>query len=1326
MSGCGVVGLHGNKSKRVRRITTIRHPSLGDWTVGMGPAMPKNPMNFEPPEMPSWMPPPAIDVNVSGSLGSPIWAERSNTANDGIVDFTITDATSEVRGRVVDAAGNGVTGVEVFGFKSEGFGMPSFTETKPDGSFVLKVESLTGSQEAVYGIGAWKHGMPPVPEQNVVVKADTDSGATDGNNTADIYVAGKRVTVANPFLIKLNQSNLTISGRVRRVTDGGDPSYPLAFIPVQAYNTTTGHFVHGQSDSTGNYILYIQPGTWTIEAFSHELGRLVYPLNNSTVTVVDPCPTQTCANIDLRPEVVSGSMGTITGFVQLEGNFVEGAEIWAEGTAITFGAFGDHTRTEADGTYRLRVQPGTYDVHAWVPGYGELAPITGVGVTSGATVAGQDFTVTSGNLTEITFSFNLNGLATTTKAFVGVFNPAVNIESGGHLEISDITVGSGSAVGKLKIERANGYETRAFVDGFGEIVADSPHNTSFNLDTATITITFTIPAASTRVTISGTVTAGGSNVKDAFVWADNFGAGFHTSTKTASDGTYSMIVPQGTYDLGVDKPGYSSPAPTRAVDLTSVTTHTADFALTDMTATGLQISGQAKDSSNNAIAEAWIFAEKVTSASDFTPTGGHTEAIADPSGNYTLPVIDGFWLVHAIAEGFQETRLGSATQVSGSSVSGVSLILNAIANFTPKKPRIVEIVPAIGGVIDDTANTGVKLIIPPNALGTETTKFKVVIKETTQIRKTNAREPIASLAPDIKVYSSTGQEIKNFNTPVTIEVTYNESDIPAGMTENDLTLAFYNKEAGQYEDIPTIRDTANNILVGSISHFSLIPPTTSGGSKPPTTPGTPTITAYQFGPGLTVSWSASSKINSNDPNIAGYEVYRSTSQTSGFSNISGDSFSTGSFNSGVLVTGTAYNDTTASDGVTYYYKAAAFNVSGDNSASSAASAGASWTAGGGGGGGGTPSGGGAIVLAPPPPAPTPEPEVVKEEEVAAPESETDKLIASIRSQIASLQQRIAQFAETTPALAQPPTRFTKNLSYGLRNNSDVTALQEFLTDEGVYTGPVTGNFFGLTRAAVIRFQEKYTGEVLAPFGLTKGNGFVGAKTRAKLNELIGKVPGVPAAPTPAPPAVEKAAPVAAFKRNLSFGETSDDVTALQEFLAKDPEVYPRGLVTGYFGPLTKAAVIRFQEKYVDEVLAPFGLTKGTGFVGAKTRAKLDELTGMKTEMKENSISVDDHQTTSDQVMIQSLTFKESGYIVIHLSVDSKPGAVIGHSALYQPGTYNNVSVSVDSLQGGENMLFAMLHTDDGDQTYEFPGDDLPTKAGDNIVVKPLTVTKAAQ
>jgi len=80
-----------------------------------------------------------------------------------------------------------------------------------------------------------------------------------------------------------------------------------------------------------------------------------------------------------------------------------------------------------------------------------------------------------------------------------------------------------------------------------------------------------------------------------------------------------------------------------------------------------------------------------------------------------------------------------------------------------------------------------------------------------------------------------------------------------------------------------------------------------------------------------------------------------------------------------------------------------------------------------------------------------------------------------------------------------------------------------------------------------------------------------------------------------------------FTKNLKYGMTGDEVRALQECLAKDSSVYPEGLVTGYFGPLTKAAVIRFQEKYFDDILAPWGFTKGTGFVGPTTRKKLNEI-----------------------------------------------------------------------------------------------------------------------
>lgn len=84
-------------------------------------------------------------------------------------------------------------------------------------------------------------------------------------------------------------------------------------------------------------------------------------------------------------------------------------------------------------------------------------------------------------------------------------------------------------------------------------------------------------------------------------------------------------------------------------------------------------------------------------------------------------------------------------------------------------------------------------------------------------------------------------------------------------------------------------------------------------------------------------------------------------------------------------------------------------------------------------------------------------------------------------------------------------------------------------------------------------------------------------------------------------------PAFEFKSRLTKGSEGKEVTELQKCLAKFPDIYSEGTVSGYFGSKTTEAVNRFQEKYASEILEPYGYTKGIGTVGKSTRAKLNEI-----------------------------------------------------------------------------------------------------------------------
>lgn len=83
-----------------------------------------------------------------------------------------------------------------------------------------------------------------------------------------------------------------------------------------------------------------------------------------------------------------------------------------------------------------------------------------------------------------------------------------------------------------------------------------------------------------------------------------------------------------------------------------------------------------------------------------------------------------------------------------------------------------------------------------------------------------------------------------------------------------------------------------------------------------------------------------------------------------------------------------------------------------------------------------------------------------------------------------------------------------------------------------------------------------------------------------------------------------------FPRVLYVGMKGEDVRTLQKILNTDVATLiatsgpgSLGNETDYFGEGTRKAVIRFQEKYRNEILTPAGLSKGSGMFGEKTRAK---------------------------------------------------------------------------------------------------------------------------
>jgi peptidoglycan hydrolase-like protein with peptidoglycan-binding domain len=83
-----------------------------------------------------------------------------------------------------------------------------------------------------------------------------------------------------------------------------------------------------------------------------------------------------------------------------------------------------------------------------------------------------------------------------------------------------------------------------------------------------------------------------------------------------------------------------------------------------------------------------------------------------------------------------------------------------------------------------------------------------------------------------------------------------------------------------------------------------------------------------------------------------------------------------------------------------------------------------------------------------------------------------------------------------------------------------------------------------------------------------------------------------------------------WTRDLGQGAQGADVMNLQKFLNMNTDtrvalsgVGSAGQETSYYGPLTAAAVNKFQSKHASQILTPLSLTQPTGYFGGSSRAQ---------------------------------------------------------------------------------------------------------------------------
>ncbi len=536
-------------------------------------------------------------------------------------------------------------------------GSISGTVTGPGGTPLADIQVIAYSESA-YAMGATAadgtYSMSAQPDSYLVYFYDLNGAQPAGYYSSSGYTADQHAATAvvvtsgdvSGISVQL-PSPIWIKGKVT-----GPGGVALADITVGAYSEAFNNGNNTVTAADGTYAVALTPGSYVVgfDDYAGSYSSGYYSTGGFTASSASATPVVvtssdvTGINVQLPLAIHIAGVVTGPGGVPVEG-------VWVDVESQTFG---NAAITDASGHYSVVVVPGTYQVSYFDP----------AGVYPFGYYSASGFTADPGHASNVVVSSaSVNNISVRLPTPIYIRG---KVTGPGAVALEGISVGASSDTyfgstttandGTYAISVVAGYYNVSFRDpsdtyasgyyGSAGYTSDPDAAAVVHVTTANVSnISVQLPPA---LHITGTVTGPG-DVPLSGIEVSALSNAFSNGTTTGDDGTYSVVVPQGSYHVEFDDPtgtyvsGYYAEAgfTADALGASPVTVTTADVSGIDVQLPApIYIRGTVTGPGGDPLGDIAVIAtSSIYSGSSSTAADG-TYAVSVVAGSYRMTFCD--------------------------------------------------------------------------------------------------------------------------------------------------------------------------------------------------------------------------------------------------------------------------------------------------------------------------------------------------------------------------------------------------------------------------------------------------------------------------------------------------------------------------------------------------------------------------------------------------------------------------------------------------------------------------------------------------------------